>query len=1108
MALVENRHPHLLSHLKGLSPLPVDPEHPDNFKFRGMWLHDMEKPGAECQNHFTIIPENRPGTVITTGMGLGHGICDLVQQRPHISHFFIFELYPEIFLQALHQKDLRSLLSDFRVHIHLGMPEHIRTILTPAIRTLRLENAYSLLHLPSFQMDTDGYETLRKEIFDEINNLNVSGATLMQYGEIFFQNRMNVLPLFQRHHLLEELAGAFHNIPAILVAGGPSLNHDLDVLHQCHGKCILFAVDTVLPVLAARGIVPDFVSSLDYDRITYEKFADTAKDLKNKVNLIAMPFLCTKIPKVFPFKEIYWAFMSAKLEKWFNQLIGGSMENGGAGTVAHMNLIAAITLGCSPITLVGQDLAYTDESSSHAGNVAIADKKGMKNTLASGESLVVPTNNGGKALTSRGYYSYITTFESMIKANPGNYINATIPGAVIEGTEVMPLEQVLHTFCTKQLATDEIMEKKLAASFWQRNFRKTEKTLTNQLRNVRKLLGIVKKGLDDGLKASQDVKKLIKAGKTHANLNSLPASLRSLILKVHKTSQQADKDKVWSLLEDLTLHGLKVSERMQAEIDRLAHTGPYLEWLDKSLERINEISRVRFHWLGFFEEKIHSSLTEMEGDPVYHPEKYTSLPDEIRYYQNTGNLRFAYNLLERMNEEEKNSPEIIFLEGQTAAIHTDYEKAHTCFSSLKNTPQEANVHRFRDDWANEYADHAEWTLALSGTSPTLRMLGKGLAMAPDHPRLQQLLTRIFRMDLATMRQGTQEGKELLEEWSRWLEGTPGATNFLPDKDHAFFLDRCAEAAKENGFLQEAVRLVQLAAERHDTAIRRIRTMEFFFELDDFEAGLIQLEKAVRLDPAAAVHWEQVGEKLEQNGHETIALEAYQKGMEALPEYPPFYLRAGRILLVLGHIEKARLCLGEYGNLMKEKPESITNSALDDAEMFLQRGEHENALAILLPLQSPHNENARFWHLLGNACQKAGHAQDAEHCFRRAVFLQSDFAQAHYHLGLLFHENGHPDEAEESYRTALKHKPDFEQAHTNLGVLAFQKNNLKSAADHFEKAIDINPMDANAHFNYAKVMELLGERQKALRAYKVCTEINPLHPKAQSAREYLLQNKSI
>ena len=53
------------------------------------------------------------------------------------------------------------------------------------------------------------------------------------------------------------------------------------------------------------------------------------------------------------------------------------------------------------------------------------------------------------------------------------------------------------------------------------------------------------------------------------------------------------------------------------------------------------------------------------------------------------------------------------------------------------------------------------------------------------------------------------------------------------------------------------------------------------------------------------------------------------------------------------------------------------------------------------------------------------------CYRRALELKPDYAEAHNNLGIALKEQGNLDEAIACYRRALELKPDYAEAHSNL-----------------------------------------------------------------------------
>ena len=108
--------------------------------------------------------------------------------------------------------------------------------------------------------------------------------------------------------------------------------------------------------------------------------------------------------------------------------------------------------------------------------------------------------------------------------------------------------------------------------------------------------------------------------------------------------------------------------------------------------------------------------------------------------------------------------------------------------------------------------------------------------------------------------------------------------------------------------------------------------------------------------------------------------------------------------------------------------------------------------------------------LGNALKDQGKLDEAVACYRRALELKPDYAEAHNNLGNALKDQGKLDEAVACYRRALELKPDFAEAHDNLGSALEEMGDLQGAEDSFRAALRHNSRFAFAHY---KLAELLG-----------------------------------
>ncbi len=86
------------------------------------------------------------------------------------------------------------------------------------------------------------------------------------------------------------------------------------------------------------------------------------------------------------------------------------------------------------------------------------------------------------------------------------------------------------------------------------------------------------------------------------------------------------------------------------------------------------------------------------------------------------------------------------------------------------------------------------------------------------------------------------------------------------------------------------------------------------------------------------------------------------------------------------------------------------------------------------------------------------------CYRRALDLKPDYAEAHNNLGNAFKDQGKLDGALACCRRALELKPNFAEAHNTLGNALKDEGMLDEAVACYRRALELKPDWAKAHSN--------------------------------------------
>ena len=167
-----------------------------------------------------------------------------------------------------------------------------------------------------------------------------------------------------------------------------------------------------------------------------------------------------------------------------------------------------------------------------------------------------------------------------------------------------------------------------------------------------------------------------------------------------------------------------------------------------------------------------------------------------------------------------------------------------------------------------------------------------------------------------------------------------------------------------------------------------------------------------------------------------------------------------------------------------------NSKIESIIELFSSGHIREALNTVQTLISQH-PNEALLHNISGVCYKAtGQQEMAVQSFKRAVEIKSDFADAHYNLGLTLQELNQLDDAVKSYLKALTIKSDYAEAYNNLGVTLKDLDQLEEAVKCYEKALIIKPDYPEAHNNLGNALKNLGRASKAAECFERMLTIDP------------------
>jgi hypothetical protein len=188
-----------------------------------------------------------------------------------------------------------------------------------------------------------------------LQRIAISKATYQNRAKTWVQDIIDNVELLTHSPPFLTLTGRYTGVPGFIIGAGPSLDKNIHLLREAAKKGILFATNSGAVSLAKHGVDPQVICCIESidssSKLAGLPFIDRAV---RAFSLSAAPgTLRTGTGPLLPVHE-HIAQYSGPLEDLTGH--GGLPMSGSVSTIATS---LARVLGCSPLVLVGQDLAYS-----------------------------------------------------------------------------------------------------------------------------------------------------------------------------------------------------------------------------------------------------------------------------------------------------------------------------------------------------------------------------------------------------------------------------------------------------------------------------------------------------------------------------------------------------------------------------------------------------------------------------------------------------------------------------------------------------------------------------------------------------------------------------
>ncbi|EFO5463498.1 motility associated factor glycosyltransferase family protein [Campylobacter coli] len=454
----------------------------------------------EINFFYQSILEKTPRYPFVCIYGIGNALL-IKNLAKHYKHLFVFESEIELFILALSTIDLSEELCSGKIYL-VDIEEERADI--QLLILFDMKDMFEYLSLYEMFVNNVYYKKFYEDIWHRADNLcekniEVIVRNLISNLNIGFecyshllQNIPSMLESIPFQRILSERKNKFEN--AIVVSAGPSLAKQLPLLKAYQDKAVIFCADGALSMLEKEGIVPDYVTNLDFTDLAMKFFQN--KENKTSLNVLS----CATHPSLVCLLDNKSVILrDDPLYQRFNLNDFGYIDTG--THVSHFSYTLALALGFKNIIMIGQDLAFDEEGNSHSKGFDFGEKFSGEENI---DKLKVPAYAGkGEVLTHITWNDYRIKLEYLFACNSkeAKFYNATEGGARINFTEELSFKE-----CCEKLLTKEKPQFELPKSLTKN---RSDKLLAKFKEKIQKDQENAKRFLDDALALKQILENIL-----------------------------------------------------------------------------------------------------------------------------------------------------------------------------------------------------------------------------------------------------------------------------------------------------------------------------------------------------------------------------------------------------------------------------------------------------------------------------------------------------------------------------------------------------------------------------------------------------------------------
>ena len=277
-----------------------------------------------------------------------------------------------------------------------------------------------------------------------------------------------------------------------------------------------------------------------------------------------------------------------------------------------------------------------------------------------------------------------------------------------------------------------------------------------------------------------------------------------------------------------------------------------------------------------------------------------------------------------------------------------------------------------------------------------------------------------------------------------------------------------------------------------------------FQMRNFSECIFYNQQAIRIDPAFAEAYGNLGNSLKELGDIVGAIQFYLKAIKLKPRFCDAYNNLASAYMQLGQTKQA---IETYQMALVLNP-SLVDAHSNMGNLFKAQGRLVEAKRCYLEAIRIRPDFAIAWSNLAGVFKDEGDLDTSVAYYQEAIRLSPEFADAYSNLGNAFKEAGRREEAVRAYNEAIRLRPDFAIAHGNLASVYYDEGKMDNAVRTYKHAIQLEPNFPDAYSNLGNALREVSRLEEAINQYRTALRLKPDHPHAYNNLGNALKDKGM